>query len=210
MTIRKKYPRTRHLPWSSSITNDDRILDNLMQFNQQMIVVTEKMDGENTSLYNDYHFHARSIDSGYHESRSHAKSIHAAFAHIIPENWRVCCENVFAKHSIHYKDLKNYLYGICIWNEQDICLSWDKTEEWFDTFDLPTVPVLYTGMFDIDAIREIEESMDFEKQEGYVVRLYSAFTAVEFSTCVGKYVREGHVQTDEHWTKQPITPNELK
>ena len=55
-----KYPRTYHLPWSSP-SSDDRVASSLNHFVGQEVVVTEKLDGENTSLYNDY-VHARSLE----------------------------------------------------------------------------------------------------------------------------------------------------
>ena len=45
MDTKVKYPRTPHLPWSSSLTEDD-ISGSDKQFYGKMVVVTEKMDGE--------------------------------------------------------------------------------------------------------------------------------------------------------------------
>ncbi len=42
-----KYPRTHHLPWSPGIHADDRVLTDLSAFEGKMVVVTEKLDGEN-------------------------------------------------------------------------------------------------------------------------------------------------------------------
>lgn len=55
-----KYPRTYHLPFSLGKTNDDKVLSNTDHFKGKMVVITEKMDGENTTLYSDY-LHARSL-----------------------------------------------------------------------------------------------------------------------------------------------------
>lgn len=41
--------------------------------------------------------------------------------------------------------------------------------------------------------------MDYEKQEGYVVRLTSSFHYKDFSRSAAKFVRKGHVTTNEHW-----------
>ena len=57
-----KYPRTPHLPFSPGGTKDDRRLRDINCFVGKEVVVTEKMDGENTSIYRDY-YHARSINS---------------------------------------------------------------------------------------------------------------------------------------------------
>ena len=56
-----KYPRTYHLPWSRPTSDDKKLVDD-SQFYGKHLVVTLKMDGENTSMYEDK-IHARSIDS---------------------------------------------------------------------------------------------------------------------------------------------------
>ena len=51
-TNRAKYPRTPHLPWSSGRTKDDIALDSVQHLEQwKDVVVTEKLDGENTTEY---------------------------------------------------------------------------------------------------------------------------------------------------------------
>lgn len=50
----KKYPRTYHLPWSLGKTDDDKTLKTTEIFKNKKVVVTLKMDGENTTLYKDY------------------------------------------------------------------------------------------------------------------------------------------------------------
>ena len=67
-----KYPRTMHLPWSLGLTNDDKKIACLDAFIGQRVIVTEKMDGENTSMYSDY-IHARSLNGGNHLSRDWVK-----------------------------------------------------------------------------------------------------------------------------------------
>ncbi|WP_444997397.1 RNA ligase family protein [Aliikangiella sp. IMCC44359] len=128
MNTRYKYPRTPHLPWSPGATRDDiRCVDSKI-FEDRMVVVTEKMDGENATLYKN-HMHARSIDSRHHPSRDWLKKFHASIAYNIPAGWRICGENLFAQHSIAYKNLSSYFYGFSIWNEDNDCLSWKDTLE---------------------------------------------------------------------------------
>lgn len=50
---RYKYPRTPHLPWSPGATKDDVRCINTEIFTGKRVVITEKMDGENTTLYSD-------------------------------------------------------------------------------------------------------------------------------------------------------------
>lgn len=70
----KKYPRTYHLPWSLGRSSDDKVLSNVDSFIGQEVVITEKMDGENSSLYPNGKTHARSLDSANHVSRDWLKS----------------------------------------------------------------------------------------------------------------------------------------
>lgn len=91
-----KYPRTMHLPFSAGVSSDDRVIETLDSFEGKEVVVTIKMDGENSTLYRN-HYHARSLDSSHHDSRTWIKQFHGRIAHLIPDNWRVCGENLFAR-----------------------------------------------------------------------------------------------------------------
>ncbi len=208
-----KYPRTNHLPWSPGYHDDDRILSDLSHFEGKEIVVTEKMDGENTTMYRD-HIHARSISSRGGEDRAWVKQLWSRIAHDIPEGWRICGENLWAEHSIKYAGdtaLPSYFMGFSVWNDRNVCLSWDETVEYFTLFDMIMVPVLYRGMWDEKLIRKIDKHMNFEKSEGYVVRTTEAFSYGQFKSNIAKFVREGHVQTTKHWRAgRTLNPNQLK
>lgn len=217
-----KYPRTMHLPWSDKLQNDDRKIESLEGFDGEAIVCTEKMDGENTSLYRDY-IHARSPSPiTPHPSRNKIKELHDRIRRDIPEGWRVCGENLYAKHSISYKDLPGYFMVFSIW-DGDTCLDWSVTKEWCELLGLPTVPELCSGTIssgthskhldtDIswDHIKQIynPETM-WDRSEGYVVRVTRSFKYDEFERVVAKYVRANHVQTNQHWLRQPVVPNSL-
>ena len=57
-----KYPRTFHLPYSPSVSDDDKMLPDDSQFWNREVSVSVKMDGENTTVYPDGTCHARSLD----------------------------------------------------------------------------------------------------------------------------------------------------
>lgn len=205
-----KYPRTYHLPWSGNINSDDRVIQSLECFKDKNIVVTLKMDGENTSMYSDY-YHARSVDSKNHPSRNMVKRIWGDIGYNIPEGWRVCGENMYAKHSISYNNLPSYFLGFSIWNDRNVCLSWNETLEWFQLLGITPVPVLYTGIFNEEKLKEISHSLNTEKDEGFVVRLSSDIDYRNFKYEVAKWVRPNHVQTVKHWMRgQKIIPNTLQ
>ena len=139
---RYKYPRTRHLPWSPGASRDDVIAKEVEAFSGQRVIVSEKMDGENTTLYRD-HSHARSLDSRHHPSRNWVKGLHGSIAHEIPEGWRICGENLYARHSIDYEELSTYFMLFSVWDADNRCLDWDSTCEWAELLGLETVPVLW-------------------------------------------------------------------
>jgi hypothetical protein len=202
-----KYPRTPHLPWSPGTSDDDILLFNSFMFENMNVIVTEKLDGENTTMYAD-HIHARSLDSRQHPSRTWVKALHGSIAHHIPTGWRFCGENMYARHSIGYENLKSYFYLFSIWNEQNTCLSWNETTEWASLLGLELPPVLYQGIWDESKIRHIK--LDLDKQEGYVVRTSEGFSYENFQKHVAKWVRKDHIQTDQHWMHTEIIPNQLK
>lgn len=205
---RYKYPRTTHLPWSEGVTDDDKKASSVEIYKGMEVVVTLKMDGENTTLYRDG-LHARSLDSGHHPSRSWVKGFHAGIAGKIPEYLRICGENVYAQHSIAYDNLESYFLGFSIWNGPG-CLEWDVTLNWFEELGIASVPVLYRGVFDEEKIRALWTPEFAAKHEGYVVRPVNPFHHEYFSQVVMKYVRKDHIQTDEHWRDKPVVPNKLK
>lgn len=216
-TSRVKYPRTYHLPWSPGMYRDDRMMTDVKIFENQPVIICEKLDGENTTWYSDY-MHARSINSGSHPSRNWVKNLWAQKAYNIPEGWRVCGENMFAKHAIHYSkennnELNSYFYMFSIWDEQNMCLSWEETKEWSVLLEIELVPVLYEGIWDMAYIEELNARMSSStcSTEGYVVRLMREYHYSEFRDVCGKYVRRDHVQNNHgHWAQQKITKNELR
>jgi hypothetical protein len=161
-------------------------------------------------MYKNY-IHARSIDSRNHPSRNRVKGIWGSICGDIPDGWRVIVENLYARHSIVYYDLKSYAYGLSIWNEKNFCLNYDETVEWFQLFDIPTPKVLYRGIFDVDAIKKIYNStLMWNTCEGYVLRPVAGFAYSDFRKVVGKFVRKNHVMTTKHWMQgQEIIPNHL-
>ena len=204
-----KYQRTLHLSNSLSVHNDDKVIKDLSYLMGEECVFLEKMDGENTNLYR-HGLHARSRTYSYHESRTWVAKKHAEMCYEIPEDWRICAENMFALHSIPYENLESFLYIFSIWNEKNYALSWDDTEMWAELFGFPTVKVLYRGTFSIEKVIEITAKLDTSKQEGIVVRPTRSFSFDEFGKVVAKWVRENHVQTNKHWSKQAVIPNKLK
>ncbi|MFI0204786.1 MULTISPECIES: RNA ligase family protein [Streptomyces] len=203
--MRIHYPRTPHLPWSPGASADDVRAVGLAGLAGREVVVTEKLDGENTTLYADG-LHARSLDSAHHPSRAWVKGLQGRIGAGIPAGWRVCGENMYARHSIPYEDLDSWFYGFSVWDGEH-CLDWDRTVRFLRGLGVPTPRVLWRGTFDERALRRLK--LDTARQEGYVVRTADGFTREEFGGCVAKWVRGGHVQTGTHWMFAQVVPNGL-
>ncbi|MFE2126215.1 RNA ligase family protein [Streptomyces amritsarensis] len=203
--MRTHYPRTPHLPWSPGASADDVRAAGSAGLAGREVVVTEKLDGENTTLYADG-LHARSLDSGHHPSRAWVKALQGRIGPGIPAGWRVCGENLYARHSIPYEDLDSWFYGFSVWDGEH-CLDWDRTVRFLRGLGVPTPRVLWRGTFDERALRRLR--LDTARQEGYVVRAAAGFARADFGSRVAKWVRGGHVQTGTHWMYAEVVPNGL-
>jgi len=204
-----KYPRTYHLSDSPNLENDDRQHQDESFFNNKHVVASLKMDGEGTSLYDDY-IHARSIDSIHHPSQSWVKALHGKIKHDIPPGYRICGENMYAKHSIHYHNLEDYFYAFSIWDNMNLCIPIEDTCEYCSLFGIKHVPIFYRGLWDRQAIHQA--FLDYESKddkEGYVIRIADGFYYKDFRKCTAKWVRKGHVRTTKFWRTQPVIPNEI-
>lgn len=220
--MRTKYPRTKNLPFSQSNSSDDVWWKDCAAFEGKHVVVTEKLDGECTTIYPDGWTHARSLDSGPHPSRSWIKQYAASWAYEIPQGYRVCGENLYAWHSIFYTELPTYFFVYGIYDADNLCLSWKDTEEFCQLLGLHTVPVLYRGLWDEEKIRcgwtgigtfptfVLPDQATRCEAEGYVVRTEVGFPYDQFAEHCAKMVRAHHVQTDQNWMVRPVDPNLLK
>lgn len=202
-----KYPRTPHMPYSHSKTDDDKTLESDSHFyDMDAVIVTEKMDGENTSVYNNGKCHARSIDSRHETYHSILLNQIQTWCHILPEGFRVCGEYLYVKHAIHYMDLQSYFYGFSVWNGPK-CLDWNNTIKILNELEVTPVPILYMGLYDREKIEDIFMKAEQDGKEGIVIRNAAGFHIHDFGKNVAKCVRKNHVQTNVHWTKVPPIEN---
>lgn len=211
MTQCFKYLKTFHLPFSPGLQNDDRRLPDEHCFDGKTSVISIKMDGENTSCYRDA-IHARSLYAMTHYSQHYMKGLWAAFRYQIPKNWRVCGENLYARHSIPYLDLPSFFMVFNVWDAGNNCLPFDDTIEFCNKIGLHHVPVIgFTNIINAnwDVVKQQFELAINRGQEGIVIRNIESFHYDDFQSNVAKAVRKNHVQTDVHWTKTWV-PNKLK
>jgi hypothetical protein len=216
MSTRIKYPRTLYLPWSEG--KGDKKLKADGMFKGMEVVVTEKLDGENTSITSTY-WHARSTTPTRHWSRSYIGQLQALLCYKI-DPYRICGENMYAQHTIVYDKLPAYFIVHSLWRDH-YCLPWSQTVRFAIHLDLVHVPVLYKGIYDP---KEIQKTVDMSMRksaysthenslEGYVIRVSNGFNLEDFSRCVGKYVysdfRNKIDEEETHWLYKSHTPNIL-
>lgn len=207
-----KYPKTMHMLFSQGLQNDDRMIEDANMFDGKHVAVTIKMDGENTSMYRNG-IHARSLYSAHHPSQSIVKALHSTIRNDIPEGWRICGENMYAKHSIYYDDLESFFYVFSVWDENNMCLSLKETRKFCRDLNLSHVKVYceiqdfpHDGMF---MLERSYKNVIADGEEGIVVRNADGYHYKNFGQNLAKAVRPNHVQTDVHWSKEWI-PNRLK
>jgi hypothetical protein len=215
-----KYPRTYHLPTSPGLQNDDRRLPDPSVFEGRVVVASEKVDGEGTTMTPDRTY-PRSPDGRYHPSRDLMKAFHAARKADIPAGWRISGEYAYARHSIPYtrengNALPAWFLGFGVWDETNALLDWDQTLEVLEMLDVAPVPTLYRGPWYDGLVDDLARTIDPARQEGFVVRVANRIPYPDgpgdqgrFFREVAKWVRRGHVQTDSHWMQGRVVPNEV-
>lgn len=206
-----KYPRTMHHPASPGLQNDDRVCEYPDEILNQPVIITEKIDGGNTCLFNG-EVYARSTGQPSTAGWFAMVRKHHAWKTIGDTNRFYYGEDIFGVHSITYdpipEDETYRLFGVLDQSdpEQPHWLSWEETEATAEEKGMKTVPVLFSGTFanQRDLVRWFEDQIKLPsslggEREGFVIRSTDRIKPEEFSTCVMKFVRSGHVQTDQHW-----------
>jgi hypothetical protein len=136
--------------------------------------------------------------------------------YMLDKNERICGENLYAKHSIGYDDLKSYFYCFSIWDDTNYCLSWNDTIEFCQLLGIEHVPIIASGFLweekspgNVSVYIEDFMNRDGKAHEGYVVRNADGFHYKDFGENVAKWVRPNHVTTSTHWMHSEVIPNKL-
>jgi len=210
-----KYPSTSYLDVSPNWSCNNEIVE-IQSFADTPVVITIKMDGSNVVLRRDS-MGARNGSTANHRSFDALKGIHASIRYEIPEGIEIFGEWLYAKHSIHYTGSLALTSYLQIFGAYDmkwrVWLSWADTVALAKAIGYPTVPVLctatYTGWQASGRVTNLGTDVIKDGHEGVVIRSANPFHYGQFQALVGKYVRENHVQTDDHWQQGPIVKNEL-
>jgi hypothetical protein len=207
-----KYPRTPHLPFSKGMMSDDKMVgDDWEQYIINCpIVITEKLDGQNCCLtkYGVYaRSHATFTDNPWDTNLTGYNGLHSQIKNLLNKDECIYGENLYAIHSIEYDNLPSYFFMFGM-RSGDQFHSWNYTKYFSNLSGIPLVPALFKGK--INSVKNLEYLINTLMEqgssygntiEGVVVRSLGEFKVKNFSKHVCKYVRENHVQTDQHWTK---------
>jgi hypothetical protein len=215
-----KYPHTPYLTFSPSVDEKD-LSDSgyfdITNFVDKPSIMTIKMDGSNLLMCHEK-VTARNGYDARHKSFDLAKAIHAGVKDLIPEGVQIFGEWLYAKHSIHYTDklaIEGSLFQpFAVYDRQtQLWLSWSEVEMWAKKLGFCTTKVV--GHVESGHGWEIEREIITQGErviknghEGVVVRSIYPFHYSQFKYNVAKYVRANHVQTDEHWSQQPLVKNQ--
>lgn len=213
MNTPPKYPSTFHWPDSQTVHRDDSLLQDASVFVGTEVVITEKVDGGNTCLYNG-EVYARSVAAPSTAKWFAMVKKHHAWKFNNQTDVAVYGEDIYGVHSIEYapvpEDDTYRIFAVRTVNsDPNYFCSWDEVEAFGQQWGIKTVPVMYRGVFDsVDAITKFfrseldkESGIGGKDREGFVMRVAGSFPADQFAQKVCKYVRPNHVQTDAHWTK---------
>ncbi len=203
-----KYPSTPHWPWSKTVHRDDSYHSYALHFLNKPVIITEKIDGGNTCLWNG-DVYARSTSAPSHAGWMAMVRKHFGWKTVQIPNTALYGEDIYGVHSIEYDPVIEeetfYLFAV---RKDDTFLSWFEIVNFSMYIDCKTVPLLFDGKFDTE--QEITDFMSNAieqpsilggSREGLVMRVKDEFQASTFDLNVCKYVRPNHVQTDEHWTR---------
>lgn len=195
------------MPISLGATSDDKIMASVEGLMVPDLLITEKMDGENTTIHSEG-THARSPDSRYHPSRDWIKAFAAGISPQLESHERIVGENLFAQHSLAYDALPSFFMGFS-WIVGNEIQSWDATLLRFEELGITPVTVLYRGSYTNGVFESFAAQLDLARQEGFVARDAVGFSESEMPARIGKYVRANHVQSEAHWMNSELVPNHL-
>lgn len=210
MIIMTKYPRTFHFPTSPGVQSDDKVLKNTSKLIKSPVIITEKMDGSNVTLCNG-EVYARSVSTpSHHPWHSIVRKNHAWKTIELGSDYRISGEDMYGVHSIEYDGFReSETFKVFNIQYKDEWLSFDDRYAICQELNLSMAPVwLHDGIFQSEKDISMWFSTNIKRHshhgpelEGFVIQPMNSFHINEFSSCVAKFVRSNHVQTDIHWSK---------
>ena len=203
-----KYPRTPYWPYSPTIGRGDTVHTNPERFIGRPVVVTEKLDGSNVLIHRGRVYGRSVTEESANKWLAMVKKHHA---------WKVAepgvylyGEDIYGVHSIEYEAVREdeTFHAFALRDANGDFRSMVALERFATERSIPVVPVIFRGVF--ASVAEMRVFLEREQaqrsvlggeREGMVVRIAGGFPSAEFARNVCKSVRQDHVQTDQHWTR---------
>lgn len=215
----KKFPRTHWLPIAKPHVGERQLTSSETQelFSED-INVSEKMDGANVGIQvvdGEILLQKRGgfIGAGEHPQYGAFKTYvlkRYEKIHNLPRDLVFFGEWCYAKHSVYYNSLPDYLLIFDIFDEErNTFLCARERDEIAREHGFEVVPTFFEGKATLDEIPQMIRRSFFSEElmEGVVVRndILDATNAIR-----GKYVREGFIAGDKHWSKKQLVKNRAK
>jgi len=219
-----KFPHTPHLAWlGSGSPRADKVLSSseAHEFLSTPIVVEEKVDGANIGIYLDPSGTLRVKNRGtVLRPGSHPQFqalwpwlaqrygiLHKALA----GNLALFGEWCFAVHSVRYRNLPDYFIAFDVY-DRGAGEFWSaaRRDEWAQSLDIVTVPVVATGRFTISKLERLLSSLPSCFGDQPAEGLYLRKDKDGWLESRAKMVRPEFVQAiGKHWTKRALEENLL-
>jgi hypothetical protein len=229
-----KYPRTPHL-FGSRGTDDDKHLDQQESLDfiaDASLIVEEKLDGTNVGI----HFtsagrmvlqcRGHEITTGMHAQydllKQWSMGKRPVFEAVLEDRLLLFGEWMYARHSIHYRQLPHYFFEFDIYDKQKLVfLDLASRLEILEQTGILTVPVVYRGPATTDLLRNLIGPSRFDSQfenpltgrtDNLMEGLYLRTEADGCVTGRAKIVRAEFVEKvrqSEHWQHKAMVSNLL-
>lgn len=184
------------------------------------IIIEEKVDGANLGI---------SITENYElmfQNRSHYVNSSTStqwrnldeWVQNHPGIWQILTspdmilfgEWCYAKHSIHYTQLKDYFLAFDIYDKrEEKFLSRECRDKLLEGSGIESVPLIGKGVFDKDQVLDmLQQSSQF--YDGPVEGLYLRIEENGYEVKRGKVVRPDFIQDmEDHWSKKTVVKNKI-
>lgn len=229
-----KYPRTPHL-FGSKGTDDDKHLgeaESTRFIADESLIVEEKIDGTNVGIHfsdgGEFVLQCRGhlITEGMHPQYDLFKQWGAVKRLVLEQRlenrYILFGEWVYARHSIHYRQLSHYFFEFDIYDKQrQLFLDLAQRLSLLEGSGIPTVPVIHTGRLKRAELAKLIGPSRFgshfehpttKQTDNLMEGLYLRIEADGAVQGRAKFVRPEFVEKikqSTHWQQQILVPNEL-
>lgn len=229
-----KYPRTPHL-FGSKGTDDDKHLGEQESgriLADESLIVEEKIDGTNVGIhFSDSgelvlqcrgHLITEGMHPQYDLFKQWATVKRPALEAQLQQQFILFGEWVYARHSIHYRQLTHYFFEFDIYDkDQEAFLDLERRMALLEETGIQTVPVVHKGTVDREDLEDLIGPSRFDshfenpltgRPDNLMEGLYVRTEKDGIVTQRAKFVRPEFIEKvnqSTHWQHQPMVPNLL-